>query len=522
MTYGALGALDPEWLAGLRFGAMRAEPLEHLYRHCDPGSPYEELGKANKRLLEIKGAGGAGPIGTFYRARAAFHDDEKLQRFLRLVPKGNFAHLHFNAYLPTDRIADVYSRALEDPVFAAADTTDFQALLRTARQPYGDLMDFPGGDLGSRADEAWPAFQGLTPRFKVPFMYERFWRDYLKAMFRDWDSHRVLHGELRHVFMQEQIIDLDGRAIDDVDEAHKRMLDIVRDEVAEAKKTYRGRVVGAKVIYCIPRMFQEKQKGANKDGRWSAEWHVTQYLKLAKWEEENRKDNKVLVAFDVVGREDKETDPNGTPMRSTADFAEELERLLRTATEQGLPANLALHAGEALDMGEGTMQRRNLEVLADLAKKYPKSRMRGAHLVGLEHDHDGIREPVISGDNNNTNTRDIMEDFKKNNVAAELCPISNEALGTSAGPRDAARRYTDKIMVSLCTGVSGDNPTYFGSTPTLELAYILFGSDKVDLYRLVALAHMSINSSYMTDEERHAAFKVVHQQIGELVEASIS
>lgn len=324
-------------------------------------------------------------------------------------------------------------------------------------------------------------------------MYERFWRDYLKAMFRDWDRHRVLHGELRHVFMQERIIDLDGHLIDDVDEAHMRMLDIVRDEVAEAKQRYKGRVIGAKVIYCIPRMFQQKQKGANKEGRWSAEWHVTQYLKLAKWEDENRKDSKVLVgkeptptpspsssrfffhlplgklgqgihltqehkAFDVVGREDKEADPNGTVMRSTADFAEELERLLRTATEQGLPANLALHAGEALDMGAGTMQRRNLEVLADLAKKYPKSRMRGAHLVGLEHGGGITEQTQVSRDS----TRGFMEDFKKSNVAAELCPISNEALGTSAGPRDAAKRYTDKIMVSLCCSVSGDNPTYFG------------------------------------------------------------
>lgn len=157
----------------------------------------------------------------------------------------------------------------------------------------------------------------------------------------------------------------------------------------------------------------------------------------------------------MVGREDREEDPNGVVMRSTADYSGELSRLLRTATEQGLPANLALHAGEALDMGEGTMQRRNLEVLAELAKKYPDSHMRGAHLVGLEHD--SITER-ISGHS----TRGIMKDFIKSNVAAELCPISNEALGTSRGAKDAAGRYTDKVMNSLCTSVSGDDPTYFG------------------------------------------------------------
>lgn len=126
-------------------------------------------------------------------------------------------------------------------------------------------------------------------------MYETFWRYYLKAMFEDWHKHKILHGELRHVFLQEKIIDAAGKLIEDVDEAHKLMLDIIRDEALTAKEKYQGRIIGAKVIYCIPRMFQEKQEGAKKDGRWSAEWHVNQYLKLAKWEEENRKSNKVLV-----------------------------------------------------------------------------------------------------------------------------------------------------------------------------------------------------------------------------------
>lgn len=126
-------------------------------------------------------------------------------------------------------------------------------------------------------------------------MYEIFWRCYLKAMFKDWHSHKILHGELRHVFLQEEIIDKNGNLIDNIDEAHKLMLDIIRDEAKMAKEKYKGRIIGAKIIYCIPRMFQEKQEGAMKDGRWSAEWHVNQYLKLARWEDENRKDNKVLV-----------------------------------------------------------------------------------------------------------------------------------------------------------------------------------------------------------------------------------
>lgn len=157
MTYEALPTLHPERLARHGFGAMRAEPLEQLYR-SDPDSPYKELEKVNELLLRMKeertgGADDHDRISTFYSVRGAFYSDARLRNLLQMVPKGNFAHLHFNAYLPTDGISSVYTRALEDPVVCGADTTAFKELLETARQPYGDLMDFPGGELGGRADK---------------------------------------------------------------------------------------------------------------------------------------------------------------------------------------------------------------------------------------------------------------------------------------------------------------------------------------------------------------------------------
>lgn len=324
--------------------------------------------------------------------------------------------------------------------------------------------------LTSLYSRAWPTFQGLTPKFKVPFEYEAFWRHYLQAIFRDWVDHGILHGELRHVFLQETMTTKDGEQLKQLkgEEAFKQMLNIIREEVEKARKEYGGKFVGAKLIYCIPRIFVPKEEDEPENRpHWSAEWHVKNYIELAKWEKDEHKGKEVLVgklpipftyrlpqygcqliwnqAFDIVGREDQDN------MRSTAEYKDQLDDLLNQASENDLPANLALHAGEALGVTKDTKPGQNMQVLAELADKYKdKSKMRGAHLVGFEY-------AETNGD-----VEDWMEKFDKNNVGAELCPVSNEVLGTSLSAEDHANRYGIYIMEHLSTSVSGDDPTYFG------------------------------------------------------------
>lgn len=149
---GELTNVDPEHLAGLRFGSMRAETLEYIYRHSSD-THYRKLKQKNDTLLRLKAPADLDDIATFYSSRDAYYKDPKLQRLLQTVPKGNYAHLHFNAYLSIDGMSDVYKRVLGDPVFSGADTSDFHDLLQTARQPYGDLMEFPQGNMQDRADQ---------------------------------------------------------------------------------------------------------------------------------------------------------------------------------------------------------------------------------------------------------------------------------------------------------------------------------------------------------------------------------
>ena len=153
MSDGVLANIDPRWLAGLGFGTMRAEALEHMYHQHESESPYSDLEEKNEVLLKMKQSAESTDSWTFYSVRDAYYKNSKLRQLLRRVPKGNYAHLHFNAYLSTEGISDVYTEVRGgDPIFSGADTTDFQELLKTARQPHGDLMDFPGGGLEGRAD----------------------------------------------------------------------------------------------------------------------------------------------------------------------------------------------------------------------------------------------------------------------------------------------------------------------------------------------------------------------------------
>ncbi|CAJ2507451.1 Uu.00g086370.m01.CDS01 [Anthostomella pinea] len=539
IPFGILHSRDIDYsssssLAQQRFGSFRLAGLEEYFKkHNEPFTNFEDL---NKKLFKARGK----TMGEDYN-----HDRfEKIPyqeiRDNYYVPKGNYAHLHFNAYLPSidggkqakdwesdldelekadDADSESYKPFALDTIYTKLKesgkkpfeaTKAFEDSMEAAGKDYGDLVDFTSFSkdqipLKDRADKTWPQFQALTSKFKGPFEYEWMWRYYLKALFRDWNHHKILHGELRHVFLNDILWNEQGKKLSGLD-GSKQMLQVVHDEVEIAKKLYPD-FVGAKVIYCIPRMFKLTEDEAKKQKEtkpfYQPAWNIQEhdrYIELAKWQAQQNMF--VLAAFDIVGREDKDTDASGLTFYNNRHFKAELVRLLKNAPEG--TRNLSLHAGEAIDMSPDAAARVNMEMLAELAEEFRDSLMRGGDLVGLEHDSD------TSGDQS---TADVMKSFESTNVAAELCPVSNEGLGTALTAVDGADRFQTKIMLHLYTSVSGDDPTFFGLEPALELAYMMVGSEAMTLYRLVALAFMSINSSYMTQKEIERAYDITIEQV---------
>lgn len=145
--------LEDDNLAKQPFGSLRWEQLEKLYGEEDDAE--DDFDDKNEKLLELKKKVKADDK-SYTTLREAYYqgDGAELAEKLKKVPKGNYAHLHFNAYLKKDAIMEVYKKVQEElgDKFTDEDNKLFLDTMNGANE-HGDLMEFPTGELPGRADK---------------------------------------------------------------------------------------------------------------------------------------------------------------------------------------------------------------------------------------------------------------------------------------------------------------------------------------------------------------------------------
>jgi hypothetical protein len=141
-------------MATAEFGSLKAPQLESLYRQAS-GS-FSQLPEQNKKLvMEKEKLTNETKSKTYYDIRQVYKSNQgsQLKKILQQVPKGNYAHLHFNAYLPSTVVNKLFKQEQSKDLFQGQDVSAFVDTMEDQIQPYGDLMSFPEGPLESRADK---------------------------------------------------------------------------------------------------------------------------------------------------------------------------------------------------------------------------------------------------------------------------------------------------------------------------------------------------------------------------------
>ncbi|RFU31641.1 hypothetical protein B7463_g4687, partial [Scytalidium lignicola] len=298
----------------------------------------------------------------------------------------------------------------------------------------------------------WERFNYRTQMMKGLFAYESAFRNYTRACIRDFVDDNIQYAEIRPNFMSTNSLKRDdGRE----PIGNEGIMEIIKEELTatlrelEKEGKYFG---GMKVIYCTPRSFHKAQV---KDA-------LDECIHLKK------EFGNLLCGFDLVGHEEM-----GNELRH---FTSEFLSFRRKCKEEKLDIPFLFHCGETLDVGDKVDGNLYDAVLL------------GAKRIG--HGYAAARHPLI------------MDIFRKNGIAIESCPISNEILGLT--PIIAGHHLPILLANNVPCTINSDNATFYRSSLSHDFYQVMIGSTAMDLYGWKQLIMWSLEKSCMTQDELKA------------------
>jgi len=299
-------------------------------------------------------------------------------------------------------------------------------------------------------------------------LYRPIYRQYLRRFLIESIEDGISYAEARINFLPEYMFDADGTQ----NVPHREwVLDFeqaIRDVKTALKEQGREEeFIGAKIIYTTIRILSEEE----------IEWYLDDCITL------KQEFPDLIAGFDVVG------DENAT--RPLTDYIKPLLAFKRRVEDLGLDLPLILHAGETLSDG-GKADNNLYDAL-----------LLGTKRIG--HGFSIVKHPKL------------MELCRENEIALEVCPISNEILRlTSSMPMHP-------LPVVLNQGVpvtlNSDDPSVFGA---MGLSYdyfqVLVSSETTGLITLAQMARDSIEFSTLEGTEKVRALSMWEKRWDEFVE----
>ena len=261
----------------------------------------------------------------------------------------------------------------------------------------------------------WACFNQGTRAFKGLLNYEAVYRWYIghaiDSMIRD----KVMYAELRPMLLDKDIPANDGvRRLD-----HATQMAIVCEELKKKEAELRAAnqlhlfPFGLKIIYCTPRSIPRQ--------RMQSELENCLNLKL--------KFPDLICGFDLVGAEDR---PNHIGF-----YADLLLAFTESCKALRVTIPFMFHAGESLLDTGGSHNPENSNLYDSL--------LLNAKRIG--HGYAILKHPTL------------VEQYKKNKICLELCPISNELLGLCSNARE--HHYPELLAAGLHCTLNADNPSLF-------------------------------------------------------------
>ncbi|KAK5148931.1 hypothetical protein LTR04_000302 [Oleoguttula sp. CCFEE 6159] len=261
----------------------------------------------------------------------------------------------------------------------------------------------------------WACFNQGTRCFKGLLNYESIYRWYIGAAIDSMIRDKIMYAELRPMLMDKSIPSDDGQRLLDLSDQMKIIL-----EEAEKKKTElmrKGELhkfpFGLKVIYCTPRSIPKS--------RMRTELEDCIKLKLAY--------PGLICGFDLVGAEDR---PNNIGF-----YRDELLAFTKSCETLNIRIPFMFHAGETLLDTGGSRDPKNSNLYDAL--------LLNASRIG--HGFSLMKHPRL------------VEEYKRNNICIEVCPISNELLHLCRNVKE--HPFPQLLAAGLHCTINSDNPSLF-------------------------------------------------------------
>ncbi|KAF2826028.1 Metallo-dependent hydrolase [Ophiobolus disseminans] len=311
----------------------------------------------------------------------------------------------------------------------------------------------------------WARFNQATRCFKGLLNYQKVYKWYIKEAIERMILENVMYAELRPMLLDKYIPTDDGKGQIDNSGQMRLILEAVKEKRAELKdkKEEHKFPFGLKIIYCTPRsippiMMLKEMVHCIK-------------LKLEFPE--------LICGFDLVGAEDREN--------NIGHYMKELAVFKQMCEEKKVDIPFLFHAGESLlDMG-GTLDPNNSNLFDAVALNAKRI---GHGFSLMKHPH-------------------LVEQFRKNKICVELCPISNELLHLCRNIKE--HPYPELLAAGIPCTVNSDNPSLFSNSMAHEFYQIMVGAPSMSLYSWKQLARWSIDYSCLSKEQKAEGHEHLNQ-----------
>lgn len=309
---------------------------------------------------------------------------------------------------------------------------------------------------------AWACFNQGTRAFKGLLNYEGVYRWYIgnaiESMIRD----KVMYAELRPMLMDKTIPSNDGlRQLN-----HQDQMNIICEEVEKkcAALEKAGELdrfpFGLKIIYCTPRSIPKARM----------EVELKDCIKL------KRQFPKLVCGFDLVGAEDR---PHNIWF-----YADLLNAFQKDCERLGINVPFMFHAGETLLDTGGSNNPDNSNLYDALL----------LHAKRIGHGYSLLKHPML------------VERYKQQNIALELCPISNELLHLCGNVRE--HPFPQLLAAGLHCTLNADNPSLYSSSLSYEFYQVMVGDTRMTIHGWKQLAEWSLEHSCLDDSQQKRSMEI--------------
>ncbi|KAK4552377.1 hypothetical protein LTR86_010391 [Recurvomyces mirabilis] len=328
-----------------------------------------------------------------------------------------------------------------------------EKMVLTANDIYGDRQT---------VNSAWACFNQGTRAFKGLVNYESVYRWYIGAAIDSMIRDNIMYAELRPMLMDKSIPSDDGTRQIDLNAQMKIICEEVRkkQQQLEAAGTPDHFPFGLKIIYRTPRSIP----------RLKMQSELSDCIQL------KQEFPDLICGFDLVGAEDR---PNSIKF-----YADQLVAFTEECKKLGISIPFMFHAGETLLDTGGTANPDNSNLYDTLLLNCKR----------IGHGYALLKHPLL------------IEKYKQQSIAIELCPVSNELLHISSNVR--AHPFPALLAAGLHCTLNADNPGLYRSSLSYEFYQVMVGDTRMDIHGWKQLAEWSIQHSCLSGPEIDRAMEI--------------